>query len=118
MDISQKIRKLRKEKDWTQKELGARMGMDHRNVTKYETGAFKPSIKIVKRFADAFEVSVDELIYDEHEVRPELLIADKELLRQFQEVEKLPEEDKHVAKKVIQAILMKKQLQDLLELQK
>ena len=38
---------------------------------------------------------------------------DRELLRQFQEVEKLPEEDKMVIKKLLDALLTKKQLQAL-----
>jgi transcriptional regulator with XRE-family HTH domain len=118
MDIGQRIRKLRKEKDWTQKELGNRMGMDHRNVTKYETGAAKPSVKVLKRFAEAFEITVDELLYDASQVKPEYLIQDNELLRQFREVEKLDEDDKTVVKRIIQAILMKKQLQELLNQQK
>ena len=118
MDISQRIRKLRREREWTQKELGKRMGMDHRNLTKYETGATKPSVRVLKRFAEAFGITVDELVYDATEVKPEYLLQDNELLRQFREVEKLEEEDKTVVKRVIQAILMKKQLQELLDQQK
>lgn len=37
----------------------------------------------------------------------------RELLCQFQEVEKLPEEDKMVVKKLIEAFLTKKQIQSL-----
>lgn len=38
---------------------------------------------------------------------------DRELLRQFQEVEQLPDEDKNVVKKLLDAFLTKKQLQAL-----
>ncbi|MFP1757134.1 hypothetical protein [Lonsdalea quercina] len=38
---------------------------------------------------------------------------DRELLRQFQEVEQLPDEDKEVIKKLLDAFLTKKQLQAL-----
>jgi hypothetical protein len=38
---------------------------------------------------------------------------DRELLQQFQEVERLPEEDKMVIKKLLDAFLTKKQLQAL-----
>ena len=114
MEIGQKIKKLRKEKDWTQKELGKRTGIDYRNITKYETGAIKLSVKVLKRFADAFEISVDELIHDANEIRPELLIQDKELLRQFQEVEKLEEAEKQAVKIILDALVTKKQMQGLL----
>jgi transcriptional regulator with XRE-family HTH domain len=114
VDIGSRIRKLRKEKDWTQKELGNRTGIDYRNVTKYETGSIKPSVKALKRFADAFEISVDELIHDANEISPEILIQDKELLRQFRDIEKLPEDDKAAAKRILDALIMKQQLQELL----
>jgi len=114
VEIGQKIKKLRKEKDWTQKELGKRTGIDYRNITKYETGAIKLSVKVLKRFADAFEISVDELIHDANEIRPELLIQDKELLRQFQEVEKLEEAEKQAVKIILDALVTKKQMQGLL----
>ena len=38
---------------------------------------------------------------------------DRELLRQFQEVERLPDEGKHAVKKLLDAFLTKKQLQAL-----
>ena len=38
---------------------------------------------------------------------------DRELLKQFQEVEQLPDEDKNVVKKLLDAFLTKKQLQAL-----
>ncbi|MBH0725523.1 hypothetical protein I3A88_26190 [Salmonella enterica] len=38
---------------------------------------------------------------------------DRELLRQFQEVEQLPDEDKEVIKKLLDAFLTKKQIQAL-----
>ncbi len=40
--------------------------------------------------------------------------ADRELLKQLQEVERLPDEDKHVVKTLLDAFLTKKQLQTLI----
>jgi len=42
-----------------------------------------------------------------------LLLEDRELLRQFQEVETLPDDDKAVVKKLLDAFLTKKQIQKL-----
>ena len=39
---------------------------------------------------------------------------DRELLRQFQEVERLPDEDKAVIKRLLDAFLMKRQLESML----
>jgi hypothetical protein len=40
-------------------------------------------------------------------------VADRELPRQFQEVERLPDEDKHVMKTLLDAFLTKQQLRTL-----
>lgn len=118
MTVGQRIRKLRKEKDWTQRELGKLTGIDHRNLTRYETGAVKPSIKVLERLANALEISVDELIHDPSEIKPELLIQDKELLRQFQEVERLEDTEKQAVKIILEALITRKQMQSLLSSKK
>jgi len=58
------------------------------------------------------------LIYDPNEVRPEIFIQHKEPLRQFQDLGKLLEEDKAAVKRILQALIMEQQMQDLLEQKK
>lgn len=113
MTIGQRIRELRRKKNWTQKELGAKLGINWTNVTRYEKDKIKPSVKMLRKFSDAFEVPVDKLIYDEAETKQDLQIQDRELLRQFTEVEKMSEEDRNVIKKLIQAMIVKNQVCDL-----
>jgi hypothetical protein len=40
-------------------------------------------------------------------------LADRELLRQFQEVEQMPERDKSIVKELIDAFLTKRKVQEL-----
>ena len=45
----------------TQMELAARMGVSRKTVNTVENGVFAPSVVIALKFADALEVSVEEL---------------------------------------------------------
>jgi hypothetical protein len=58
-------------------------------------------------------VSGDYLIEGATEEAAKARLADRELLEQFQEIEKLSEEDKVVVKKLLDAFLTKKKIQDL-----
>jgi len=115
MDIGEKIKKLRREKNWSQDFLGEKIGVHGRHVSRWENNRHKPSVKIAKRLAEVFGVSVDELTTDnEKEKRPETLIQDSDLFRQFLEIQRLNEEDKTAVKRVLQAMITNKQLQSIL----
>lgn len=59
--FSQRLRLLRKEKRLTSKELGKLFQLAESTISGYETGARKPDLETVEKFADYFEVSVDYL---------------------------------------------------------
>lgn len=67
----------------------------------------------MKRLADALDVSSDYLLDGSAEKAAKAKFEDRELPRQFQEVEHLPEKDKTVVKRLLDAFLTKKQLQSL-----
>jgi transcriptional regulator with XRE-family HTH domain len=113
MTIGQRIKKLRQEKRWTQKDLSEKSGINWTNITKYETDRLNPTAKVLKKFAEAFEIPADKLLYDEKEIEPEFMLHDKELLKQFTEVEKMSEEDRTMIKRLIQAVIVKNQVCDL-----
>lgn len=113
MTVGQKIRKLRRNQDLTQAELGKKSGIDARNLTRYENDHLHPSMKVLKRIAEALGVAVDELIEAEEKHTPEIALHDKELLQQFQAVEQMDSDDKEALKRVIQAMILKTQIQGL-----
>ncbi len=67
----------------------------------------------MERLADALDISSDYLLEGSTEDAAKAKFEDRELLRQFQEVEHLPDEDKTVIKKLLDAFLTKKHLQTL-----
>ena len=55
------IRRLRMERDWTQEELAARLGVSGQAVSKWETGQSLPDISQVPTLARTFGVTTDEI---------------------------------------------------------
>jgi len=78
-----------------------------------QRGLSRPAADTLKRLADALDVSGDYLLEGAVEEAAKARFEDRELLRQFQEVGKLPDEDKDVIKRLLDAFLTKKRLQEL-----
>jgi transcriptional regulator with XRE-family HTH domain len=57
----QRLRLLRKEKKLTSKEFGKLFQLAESTISGYETGARKPDLETIEKFADYFAVSVDYL---------------------------------------------------------
>ncbi len=113
MTTGQRIRKLRLERDWTQEELGQKAGINFRNISRYESDRLRAGLKILKKLAGAFGISVDELAGNEEQGEPSHLFRDHELLRQVREIEKMDEEDRAAVKRILQAMIIKHQVQNL-----
>jgi transcriptional regulator with XRE-family HTH domain len=111
--FAERLRTLRKQKDLSQTELGQRAGLHYTHIGRFERGASRPSGDTLKRLADALEVTSDYLLEGAADDAARAKFADRELLKQFQEVERLPDEDKHVVKTLLDAFLTKKHLQSL-----
>lgn len=58
----EQLKLLRKRLKWTQADVASRIGVDRSTYTKYENGQSEPSLDIIQRLADLFEVSIDTLI--------------------------------------------------------
>lgn len=67
----------------------------------------------MKRLADVLGITSDYLLEGAASEAVKAQFEDRELLQQFQGVERLPEDDKHVIKRLLDAFLTKKQLQAL-----
>ncbi len=111
--FAQRLRKLRKQKNLSQTELGQLAGLHYTHIGRFERGASRPSGDTLMRLADALGVTSDYLLDGATHEAAKARFEDRELLKQFQEVEQLSDEDKNVVKKLLDAFLTKKQLQAL-----
>ncbi|MGH7103377.1 MAG: helix-turn-helix domain-containing protein [Acetobacteraceae bacterium] len=111
---AERLRTLRKQKNLSQTERGQRAGLHDSHIGRCERGASRPSGDTLKRLAEALEVTSDDLLEGTTDHAARARFADHELLKQFQEVGCLPDEDKHVVKTLLDAFLTMKHLQSLI----
>lgn len=62
MTVGENIKRIRKEKGLTQKQLGELCGMNEANVRKYELGKANPKIETVDRIASALGVRIIDIM--------------------------------------------------------
>ena len=60
--FGEKIYKLRKQRGFSQNQLGELLGLSGKTVSKWENGGAKPQLDTMKRLSKIFGVSVDELL--------------------------------------------------------
>jgi len=99
MTLGQHIAVLRKGKDFSQNELGKKVGTSGDIIGRYERDEVKPSIEVIIKIADALEVSIDYLVGKTD------FELDKDTLRRIQDVSTLPAEEKKQVFMVIDALI-------------
>ncbi|MGQ2227107.1 helix-turn-helix domain-containing protein [Fructobacillus fructosus] len=57
-----RLTELRKEQRLTQDDLAKKIGSNKRNISNYEVGRSFPNIKLLKRMATYFNVTIDYLV--------------------------------------------------------
>jgi transcriptional regulator with XRE-family HTH domain len=115
--FGEKLKKLRREHGLSQDQLGQKAGVHGRHIGKYEIGRAMPNAESVVRLAQVLGVSIDSLLRDDFDpsLSGEAVLRDEKLLRKFQAVEKMPEEDKHVVLSLIDAYIKKQQMEAVLQ---
>lgn len=61
-DFGLRIKALRQKLNWTQEELGRRIGVKKETISNYENNIKSPSLERLKRLAKALHISVDYLL--------------------------------------------------------
>ena len=64
--LADNLRKLRRDKDLTQEELGNLLGISYQSVSKWERGESVPDIATLKIIAEMFGVTIDYLLEEDH----------------------------------------------------
>ena len=68
MEFNEKLQELRRQKGLTQEELGKRLGVTNKAVSKWEVGETTPDITVLEPLAKIFQVTVDELLLGKEHV--------------------------------------------------
>ena len=65
VEMSEVIRQRRSELGMSQGDLAAKVGVDRRQIRRYEAGETQPTLSVAKTIARALGISIDELAGDE-----------------------------------------------------
>ncbi|EKO87920.1 MULTISPECIES: helix-turn-helix domain-containing protein [Leptospira] len=113
--FGKKVKKLRKEKGWSQDEFAEKIGVHGRHIGKYENGSTMPHSETVIKMAKVFDVSTDYLLLEEESLNPASKIKDKVLLKEFEIVDQMNDKDREVIKSLIDAFIKKGRIEQVLE---
>jgi putative transcriptional regulator len=61
--VRNRLKVLRAERDWSQTDLGDRVGVSRQAVTAIETGKFDPSLPLALKIARLFGQPVEEIFF-------------------------------------------------------
>lgn len=103
--LSERIIELRKQKELSQQELADKIKISRAQMNRYENQGVQPPADVLKKLADVLNTSVDYLIDGAAEEKAKAALKDAKVLEQYKELESLPESERNVILKVVQALL-------------
>jgi putative transcriptional regulator len=66
-DVKNRLKVLRAERDWSQAELGGRLGVSRQAVNAIETGKYDPSLPLAFKLSRLFNLAIEEIFHDDVE---------------------------------------------------
>ncbi|HEX4345396.1 MAG TPA: helix-turn-helix transcriptional regulator [Solirubrobacteraceae bacterium] len=113
MPLGDRIKELRTELGLSQAELAQRVGTtDARQISRYENGRITPSLDAIARLAQALDVSLDYLVFDDQPRRP-LHVNDHGLTERLAALAELNPEDRASLLSVLDALLTRTRVRAL-----
>jgi len=114
MKLSNKIKILRKKMGISQHQLADKVGIHITHLSRLENEHLQPSLDVVRKLMDIFEVSADYLLNDEVDTY-EVSINDKSLATKIRLIDKLEDKDREALSQVIESMLTKQRMRRVLE---
>jgi len=115
MNVGSNIKRIRKDRGLQQKQIAIDLGIDQSNYNKIENGKREPSLDLLNRLAEMFNVSVNDILNPGNELPKEVTVEDKTMIEQALLIQQLDDEDKHVVFKMIETMLTKKKFKDFFQ---
>lgn len=109
MDISANIKRLRKLKNLSQKQVALSINIAQGQYSVIENGKVIPTIPTLEKIAKVFEVSLAEFFKNNGELVEDINLP---LMEKIKMIDTLEEEEKNSLLKIIDIALAKKRLKD------
>lgn len=101
MSLGQNIRRMRRDKGWTQSQLADRTGIKINHISKLEQDASDPKLTTLYKLMQAFSCSPDSLLMDLNRVTTDAILK-----QTLERATALPEEDKLTIIRVVDGYCM------------
>jgi len=111
--LGQRVKQLRKEKGWTQKELANKIETSYAQLNKYESGLNTPPLNRLILLAEVLHTSIDYLIGGRKD--EEIPIYNNRLIKRFQSIEGFEPEERDLVIKVLDALIVKNDMESTLK---
>ena len=106
MSFGDNLKRLRRDKGWTQGELADKAGLKTSHIPKLENDSGDPKLSTLYKLMNAFECSADTLLMDSEKVGTDGLLK-----ASLDRIVGLPESQKYVLMDIIDAYCMRNSLQ-------
>lgn len=103
-----RVKQLRKDNGWSQKQLAGQLDIRFQLLNKYEGGQHIPPPKTLIKLSNALGTTVDYLLTGNPQ--QELPTVNDSLFRRFQVLERFNEDDKQTVIKIIDAMIAKQRM--------
>ena len=114
LPVYERIKLLRKSKGWTQNDLAGKIGTDARMISLYESKKTVPSAETLIKIAEIFNVSIDYLLIENAPKRSLNNNGSSELLEKFSEFDKLTDKEKDSIMNIIDSLITKNKVRDII----
>lgn len=112
--FGQRLKSLRNQKRWTQKELAAKVGIGFSQFNKYEMGLHIPQLEKLIQLAELLDTTLDYLLMGD--VNKGDSLHDTRLLKRFRELEHFHSEDKEAVIRILDGMILKNKTQSVMTL--
>lgn len=79
MIFSERLKREREKRDWSQAELAEKIHVSRQSVSKWETGKNYPSIEVIIDLSDLFCITIDELLRSDKALKEKVIQDSKKL---------------------------------------
>ena len=112
-DFGRRLKQLRKQKKWSQKELASELNAKLSILNKYECGLHIPPAEKLIQLAEIFNTTVDYLLTgNQTDARP---LHNLRLLERFRALESFKPDDQEAIIKLIDALIVKNQVEGVIK---
>lgn len=113
-EFGRQLKTAEKKRGWSQTQLAEQIGSHLSHINRTETGKYNPSLDVVQKLATALDVTIDYLVSDTDQDFKEVRIEDKNLMERVKLIDSLEEDDKTALIRVIDSMLTKKKILNLI----